>query len=331
MCNRATREAYGETLVQMASEGLRVVALEADLGASTTLSGFGEVFPQRFFDMGISEQDMMSTAAGLAAAGWVPFTGSFAVFGIGRCYEQVRNSVCYPNMGVKVCPTHAGVTVGEDGATHQMLEDIGMMRALPNMAVLVPADYHSAKAALCLAYDTPGPVYVRLGRHKVPEIYDEGFEAALPLANVLRVGTDVTILACGVEVSHALAAAGDLAHEGVSAEVVDVFSVKPLDEGTILRSVAKTGCAVTCEEHMVRCGMGSAVAELLAQRHPAPMRMVGLDSFGTSGPGDALLDHFGLDAFSIAQAAREVVQAKGGTSGGGGIVYLRDLAPSRVR
>lgn len=329
MCNRATREAYGETLAQMAREGLRVVALEADLGVSTTLSRFGEAYPTRFFDMGISEQDMMSTAAGFATAGWVPFTGSFATFGVGRCYEQIRNSVCYPNLGVKVCPTHAGVTVGQDGATHQMLEDIGMMRALPNMTVLVPADYHSAKVAIRLAYDTPGPVYVRLGRHKVPEIYDEGFEAALPMANVLRVGTDVTILACGVEVSHALAAAGDLAHEGVSAEVVDVFSVKPLDEETILRSVAKTGCAVTCEEHMVSGGMGSAVAELLALKHPAPIRMVGLDSFGTSGSGDELLDHFGLDAFSIARAAREVVETKGGKSGDHGVVYLRDLARAR--
>jgi transketolase len=201
-----------------------------------------------------------------------------------------------------VCPTHAGITVGEDGATHQMLEDIGMMRALPQMRVMVPADYWSAKAAIRIAAETDGPVYVRLGRHKVPEVYDETFKGGLPYAGVLREGTDVTLAACGVEVAQALAAADLLAEKGISAEVIDVFSVSPLDEDVICSSAAKTGHVVTCEEHMVTGGMGSAVAELLAQKNPTPMRFVGMRSFGTSAPGDVLLEHFGLDGKGIAAA-----------------------------
>lgn len=309
--NRATREAYGTTLVELADEGEPVAAVEADLGESTTLARFGELFPSRYFDVGIAEQNMMGVAAGLSLAGFVPFTGSFAVFGVGRCYDQIRNTVCDSNLNVKVCPTHAGITVGEDGATHQMLEDIGIMRALPNMRVIVPSDYWSAKAALRLAYTTPGPVYVRLGRHKLPELYGEGFEFGLPAAIVLRKGVDVTIFACGVEVSQALAAADVLAGEGISAEVIDVLSVKPLDADAIVSSVEKTGCAVACEEHMIRCGMGSAISELLVQTCPTPMRFVGLDSFGTSGPADVLLEHFGLDAASIAAVARDIVRTKG--------------------
>ena len=302
MANRATREAYGETLIELAKEGVNVVAVDADLAGSTQTAKLGADDSDRLVDVGIAEQDMMGVAAGLSLTGRIPFTGSFAVFGVGRCYDQIRNTVCDARLNVKVCPTHAGITVGEDGATHQMLEDIGMMRALPQMRVMVPADYWSAKAAIRIAAETDGPVYVRLGRHKVPEVYDETFKGGLPYAGVLREGTDVTLAACGVEVAQALAAADLLAEKGISAEVIDVFSVSPLDEDVICSSAAKTGHVVTCEEHMVTGGMGSAVAELLAQKNPTPMRFVGMRSFGTSAPGDVLLEHFGLDGKGIAAA-----------------------------
>lgn len=305
MANRATREAYGETLIELAKEGMNVVAVDADLAGSTQTAKLGAYDPDRLVDVGIAEQDMMGVAAGLSLTGRIPFTGSFAVFGVGRCYDQIRNTVCDARLNVKVCPTHAGITVGEDGATHQMLEDIGMMRTLPQMRVMVPADYWSAKAAIRIAAETDGPVYVRLGRHKVPEVYDETFKGGLPYAGVLREGTDVTFAACGVEVAQALAAADLLAEKGISAEVIDVFSVSPLDEDVICSSAAKTGHVVTCEEHMVTGGMGSAVAELLAQKNPTPMRFVGMRSFGTSAPGDVLLEHFGLDGRGIAATVED--------------------------
>ena len=300
MAKRATREAYGETLVELVNEGMNIVAVDADLAGSTKTGVLGKAYPDRLVDVGIAEQDMMDVAAGLSLTGRIAFTGSFAVFGTGRCYDQIRNTVCDSNLNVKVCPTHAGITVGEDGATHQSLEDVGMMRMLPNMRVLVPADYRAAKAAIRIAAETPGPFYVRMGRHPVPEVYDADSDFALGKAKVLREGTDVSLLACGVEVAQALAAADQLAEKGISAEVVDVFSVKPLDEETILATATKTGRVVTCEEHMVWGGMGSAVAELLASKLPTPMRFVGMRSFGTSAPGDVLLHHFGLDAEGIA-------------------------------
>lgn len=302
MANRATREAFGETLLELVEGGVNVAAVDADLAGSTTLNKLGAKYPDRFVDVGIAEQDMVGVAAGLSLTGRVAFTASFAVFGVGRCYDQIRNTVCDAGLNVKICPTHAGVTVGEDGATHQMLEDIGMMRALPGMRVLVPADYRAAKAAIRIAAETDGPVYVRMGRHKVPEVYDETFEGGLPYAGVLREGTDVTIAACGVEVAQANAAADLLAEKGISAEVIDVFSVKPLAEDVILGSVAKTGHIVTCEEHMVYGGMGSAVAELLAEKCPTPQAFVGMRGFGTSAPGDELIAHFGLDAAGIVAA-----------------------------
>jgi transketolase len=300
MARRATREAYGETLVELVNEGMNIVAVDADLAGSTKTGVLGKAYPDRLVDVGIAEQDMMDVAAGLSLTGRIAFTGSFAVFGTGRCYDQIRNTVCDSNLNVKVCPTHAGITVGEDGATHQSLEDVGMMRMLPNMRVLVPADYRAAKAAIRIAAETPGPFYVRMGRHPVPEVYNTDSDFALGKAKVLREGTDVSLLACGVEVAQALAAADQLAEKGISAEVVDVFSVKPLDEDAILATATKTGRVVTCEEHMVWGGMGSAVAELLASKLPTPMRFVGMRSFGTSAPGDVLLHHFGLDAEGIA-------------------------------
>jgi transketolase len=305
MAKRATREAYGETLVELVEEGLDVVAVDADLAGSTKTAVLGKAYPDRLIDVGIAEQDMMDVAAGLSLTGRIAFTGSFAVFGTGRNYDQIRNTVVDSGLNVKVCPTHAGITVGEDGATHEMLEDIGLMRGLPGMRVLVPADFNAAKAAIRLAATTPGPVYVRMGRHKVPEVYGANFKGGLPYAGVLREGTDVTLAACGVEVACAMDAAELLAAEGVSAEVVDVFSVEPLDEDVILASAAKTGHVVTCEEHSVATGMGAAVAELLSTRAPLPMRMVGMRTFGTSAPADVLLEHFGLDGAGIARQVKD--------------------------
>lgn len=310
---RATREAFGEALVDLAGEGVDVVCVEADLSKSTTTATFANSFPERFFNVGVAEQNMVDVAAGLAVTGKVAFTGSFAVFATGRAYDQVRNTVCYSALDVKLCPTHSGVTVGPDGGSHQMLEDIALMRVLPGMRVVVPADYHAACSALRLAARTPGPFYVRLGRAAVPFVHPEGFEMELGKAYVLREGTDVTLAACGVMVERALSAAEILAAEGVSAEVLDVASVKPIDADAIAASAAKTGAAVACEEHEINGGLGSAVAEVLGERVPVPLRRVGVrDVFGTSGEPEELMAHFGLTATDVAAAAREAMEATRG-------------------
>lgn len=304
---KATRAAFGETLIKLVDEGMDIMAVDADLCGSTTTAKFGAAYPDRLFDVGIAEQNMIGVASGLALTGRTVFTGSFAVFGTGRCWEQIRNTVCDSGLNVKICPTHAGITVGADGATHQALEDIALMRVLPGMRVLVPADYASAAAAIRLAAATPGPFYVRLGREPLPEVYDEGFTCDVAFANVLREGSDISIMACGVEVAQALAAADVLAAEGISAEVVDVMSVKPLDEETIIASAAKTGRVLTVEEHSIYGGMGSAVAELLGEKHPAPVTRLGLTTFGQSGDAAELLAYYGLDAAGIAARVREVL------------------------
>lgn len=305
---KATRAAYGETLIELVEEGLDVMAVDADLSGSTTTAKLGKAYPERLVNVGIAEQNMVDVAAGLALAGKIPFTGSFAVFGTGRVYDQIRNTVCYSDLGVKIAPTHAGVSVGPDGGSHQMVEDIALMRVLPNMRVLVPADYASAKAALRLAASTPGPFYIRLGRASLPQLYREGCSLHPGGSTLLREGTDVTLLACGLEVAKALDAAEKLASQGVSAEVIDVYSIKPLDEYALLASAAKTGHVVTCEEHSVIGGLGGAVCELLGEHLPTPLRRVGMnDVFGTSGDPDELLVHFGLDAESIASAATELL------------------------
>ncbi len=307
MADRATRAAFGPTLIELVKEGMDIMAVDADLAGSTTTGQLGAYDPSRLVDVGIAEQDMVGIAAGLALTGRVVFTGSFAAFGTGRCLDQIRNTVCDTNLNVKICPTHSGVTVGEDGATHQALEDIALMRTLPNMRVLVPADYYAAAAAVRLAAKTDGPLYVRMGRFPVPEVYDETFTGGLPFASVVREGTDLTILACGLEVSMAMKAADSLAAQGISAEIIDVFSVKPLDEDVILASAAKTGRVLTCEEHSVLGGMGSAVAELLAEKLPTPMEFVGMRGFGTSAPGDVLLKHYGLDEVGVEAAAKALL------------------------
>lgn len=304
---KATRAAFGETLVKLVEEGMDIMAVDADLCGSTTTAKLGAAYPDRLVDVGIAEQNMIGVAAGLSLTGRTVFTGSFSVFGTGRCWEQIRNTVCDSGLNVKICPTHSGITVGADGATHQMLEDIALMRVLPGMRVLVPADYASAVAAIRFAAKTPGPVYVRLGREPLPEVYDESFTCALPFAGVPREGTDISIMACGVEVAHALKAAELLAEEGISAEVVDVFSVKPLDEETIIASAAKTGRVLTVEEHSIYGGMGSAVAELLSDKHPVPVSRLGLSTFGQSGSAAELLAYYKLDAAGIVERAKELL------------------------
>lgn len=308
MGDKATRAAFGETLNELVADGFDIVAVEADLSKSTTTATFQSAHPERFFNAGIAEANMIDVAAGLAVAGKVAFTGSFAVFATGRAYDQVRNTVCYSGLDVKLAPTHSGITVGPDGGSHQMVEDLALMRVLPGMRVLVPADYNSAKSALRLAAKTPGPFYVRLGRAGVPEVYSADFELELGKAYVLREGSDVTLAACGVMVAEALAAADLLAAEGVSAEVIDVASIKPLDVETLVASARKTGAVVTCEEHSIIAGMGSAVAEVLAENHPVPMRRVGVrDVFGTSGEPAELMAYFGLTAEDVAASARELI------------------------
>lgn len=307
---RATRAALGVTLAKLADEGLDIVAVDADLSGSTTLKKFAEAKPEyakRFFNVGIAEQNMIDVAAGLSLAGHIPFTGSFAVFGVGRAYDQIRNTVAYSKLNVKLTPTHAGLSVGPDGGSHQMLEDIALLRPLPGMTILVPADYAAAARAVELAARTEGPVYVRLGRATVPNLYAEGVELEVGKSYVVREGTDVTICADGVEVDQALKAADLLAAEGISAEVIDCFSIKPFDTQTLLASVEKTGCVVTAEDHMTVGGLGSLVTETLAANHPAPVKFVGMnDRFGKSGSFEELLTYFGLDAPAIAEAVKSL-------------------------
>ncbi len=300
---KATRAALGETLIELAQEGMSIAAVDADLAGSTTLGKFGAAYPEQFYNAGIAEQNMVDVAAGLALAGNVAFTGSFAVFGTGRTYDQIRNTVAYSNLNVKICPTHAGVSVGPDGGSHQMLEDVALMRELPHMKILVPADYNAAKSAIRLAAQTPGPVYVRMGRSNVPTVYAEGAQLEIGRAYVLREGTDVSIIANGVEIREALLAAEELAQKGISAEVIDAFCVKPLDVETIVTSVKKTGRAVVAEEHSIYGGLCSAVAETLAQHHPVPCTFVAMkDVFGKSGSFEELMEQFSLNSAAIVEA-----------------------------
>lgn len=306
---KATRAALGATLLELSNEGVPVVAVDADLAGSTTMQKLSDA--NQLFNCGIAEQNMIGVAAGLSLSGHIAFTGSFAVFGTGRVYDQIRNTVAYSNLNVKITPTHAGVSVGPDGGSHQMLEDISLMRGLPNMRVLVPADYASARAAIKLAARTPGPLYIRLGRASVPCLYDDEIELELGKSYVLEKGSDVTIIACGVEVKEALQAADILKEEGISAEVIDAFSIKPFDAETLVGSVKKTGCVVVAEEHSRYGGLCSCVAETLAQSYPAPCEFVAVDDkFGKSASFEELLSHFKLDAAAIVEAVKNVTSKK---------------------
>jgi transketolase len=308
---RATRAALGVTLVKLADEGLPVVAVDADLSGSTTLGKLGSAKPEyagRFFNVGIAEQNMIDVAAGLSLSGKIPFTGSFAVFGVGRAYDQIRNTVAYSHLNVKLTPTHAGLSVGPDGGSHQMMEDVALLRQLPGVTILVPADYAAAASAVELAARMEGPVYVRLGRASVPSVYADGVQLEVGKSYVIQEGTDVTIAACGSLVDEAVKAAALLAKEGISAEVIDCFSIQPFDKETLLESVRKTGRVVTVEDHSVRGGLGSTVAEVLAENHPAPCAFVGLrDTFGKSGSYEELLSYFHMDAAAVVEAVKTVI------------------------
>lgn len=307
----ATRDAYGDALVELGRENPDIVVLDADLSKSTKTNLFCKEFPDRHFNMGIAEANMISTAAGLATCGKIPFASTFAVFASGRAWEQVRMSVCYPELNVKIVATHGGITVGEDGASHQANEDIAVMRALPNITVVVPADGIETKKAVRAIADYHGPVYMRLGRSGVPVVFDESYEFVLGRAVVIRPGDDVSIFACGIMVAEALEAAELLKAEGVSAEVVNVSTIKPLDVETILESVRKTGCAVSAEEHSIVGGLGSAVAEAIIDACPIPMERVGVpDTFTESGKPSELLKKYGMTPADIAAAARLAIQHK---------------------
>ena len=297
----ATRASYGAALVELGAEHDDFVVLDADLAAATQTGKFKAAYPDRFYDAGIAEGNMVGLAAGIAAAGKKVFCSSFAMFAAGRAFEQVRNSVGYPHLDVNICATHAGISVGEDGATHQCCEDIALMRTIPGMTVIVQCDDTEAKAAVRAAYATDGPIYMRFGRLAVPVVNDpEGFEFQIGKGILMREGTDVTIVACGLMVQAALEAAEALAAKGVSAEVIDMHTVKPLDEELLVASAKKTGRVVTCEEHSVIGGLGSAVCDALAEACPVPVRKVGVnDVFGESGPAVDLLAKYGLDAAGV--------------------------------
>ncbi len=302
---RNTRDGYAAALLELGEKDERIVVLDADLAKSTQTEKFKLRFPERFVDCGVAEQNLMATAAGLAATGKIVFASTFAVFATGRAYDQVRNTIAYSDLDVKICASHGGITVGEDGSSHQALEDITLMRAIPRMKVVVPADYYETREAVkALAY-IRGPAYVRIGRPKVPVIFDEGYRFEFGKARVMRGGRDVTVIACGYMLHQALDAAEELAREGIEAEVLNLHTIKPLDREGILESVSRTRRVVTCEEHTVLGGVGSAVAELLVEEMPVPMRMIGIrDSFGTSGSAEELVEHFGLDARHIAEVVR---------------------------
>lgn len=300
----ATRAAYGHALKTEVYKNPNVVVLEADLGNATKSNAFKEVVPERYFNMGISEQDLIGTAAGFAAAGKIPLASTFAVFATGRAFEQVRNSVCYPKLNVKICATHAGLTVGADGGSHQAIEDISLMRTLPNMTVINPADAKEAEAAVLAAIDYQGPVYIRLGRAETKDIHDDSYHFEWGKAEVLRQGSDVSIFATGIMTAKALDAAETLAKQGIQAEVINVHTIKPLDEETVIASAKKTGKVVTAEEHSIIGGLGSAVAEVLARQCPTKQAFVGVqDSFGESGSPNDLLEKYGLTAEAIVKAA----------------------------
>lgn len=305
----ATRESYGNALVELGQENPNVVVLDADLAAATKTGMFKKAFPERHIDCGIAECNMIGIAAGLAAAGMTPFASSFAMFAAGRAFEQVRNSVGYPHLNVKIGATHGGISVGEDGATHQCCEDIALMRTIPGMTVIVPSDDIEAKAAVKAAAAMEGPVYMRFGRLAVPVINDEDYKFEIGKGKVLREGTDVAIIANGLCVAESLDAAEKLAAEGINAQVINMATVKPLDTELVLEAAKATGKVVVVEEHSVIGGLGSAVCDVLSEQLPTPVLKIGVnDVFGHSGPAVELIKEFGLDGDSIAAKVKEFVK-----------------------
>ena len=309
--NKDTRSGFGEGLLSIGRECEEVVALAADLKGSVKMDGFAKEFPDRFFQCGIAEANMINVAAGLSLNGKIPFVGTFAAFAAGRVYDQVRMAVAYSETNVKIAASHAGITLGEDGATHQILEDIGLMRMLPGMTVIVPCDFNQTKNATIAAAKWNGPVYLRFGRPSVPNFTPENEVFEIGKAYKLNDGKDVTVIATGHLVWEALLAAEELEKEGVTADVINLATIKPLDRETILESVKKTGCVVTAEEHFIFGGMGEMIAGVLAACNPVPMEMVAInDKFGQSGTPAELMKAYGLDAEHIAAAARRAISRK---------------------
>jgi transketolase len=308
---KATREAYGEALKEMGRLCSDVVVLDADLSKSTKTCVFAKAYPERFFNAGIAEQNLAGVAAGLAAAGKIPFISTFAMFASGRAYEQIRNSICYPKLNVKIAATHAGLTVGEDGASHQSIEDISLMRSIPNMTVVVPADALETYQAIKFAVDYSGPVYIRLGRMAVPDLFTEGYTFQHGKAASLVEGTEATIAATGIMVHIAKEAAEQLQAEGYSVKVLNIHTIKPIDKDAIVEAAEQTGAIVTCEEHSIIGGLGSAVAEVLVENTPVPLERVGVcDSFGESGTPKELLKKYGLTVDDIVLAVKKVIARK---------------------
>lgn len=308
---KATRESYGEALVEFGAK-YNLVVMDADLAGATKTGGFKKAFPDRFIDCGIAEGNMIATAAGIASTGQVVFASSFAMFAAGRAFEQIRNSVAYPKNNVKIGATHAGLSVGEDGATHQCCEDIGIMRTIPNMVVISPADDTEARAAVEAAILHDGPVYLRFGRAAVPVLFDrETYKFEIGKGVVLAEGTDVAIIANGLEVAEALTAKDMLAEEGISATVINIHTIKPIDRELIIETAKKTGAIVTAEEHNVIGGLGSAVAEVLVEECPVPLKRIGVkDKFGKSGKPAQLLEEYEMTASFIVKAAKEAIAMK---------------------
>lgn len=309
--SKDTRSGFGDAMTQLGRTNPNVVALCADLVGSLKIQPFIDENPERFFQIGIAEANMMGIAAGLTIGGKIPFTGTFANFSTGRVYDQIRQSIAYSGKNVKICASHAGITLGEDGATHQILEDIGMMKMLPHMVVINPCDYNQTKAATLAIADYEGPVYLRFGRPVVPNFTDSSAPFEIGKAVLLKKGTDVTLIATGHLVWEALLAADALENQGISAEVLNIHTIKPLDNDAILASVRKTGCVVSCEEHNYLGGLGESVARVLSLNHPAPQEFVATnDTFGESGTPEELMKKYGLDAVAIEKAVQRVLKRK---------------------
>ncbi|MGL5970956.1 MAG: transketolase family protein [Cetobacterium sp.] len=303
---KSTRQAYGEALVELGKKNKNIVVLDADLTKSTKTNLFQEEFPERHINVGIAEADLIGTAAGLATCGKIPFASTFAMFAAGRAFEQIRNTVAYPKLNVKIAPTHAGISVGEDGGSHQSIEDISLMRSIPGMVVLSPADATETKKMIFAAAEYDGPVYIRMGRLDVPVLFDESYDFQIGLANTIKEGTDVSILATGLMTAKALEAAEKLSAEGISVRVINVGTIKPLDGETVLKAAKETKFLVTAEEHSVIGGLGSAVSEFLCETHPTLVKKVGIyDKFGQSGKGDELLEKYELTAEKLVSVVKE--------------------------
>ena len=307
----ATRDAYGATLAELGAANEKIVVLDADLSGSTKTAKFAKLFPERFFNMGISEQDMVGTAAGLALAGKIPFASTFAVFETGRAWEQIRQTICYSHLNVKLCASHSGLTVGEDGASHQALEDIALMRVLPGMTVVVPSDGYETRQVIQTAAEFDGPIYVRLGRAKVPACLPQDYKFEVGKGYSFGIGKDVNIVAVGIMLPMALKAKDILSQAGIDAGVINMASVKPLDKDLLLEAAKASNFIVTCEEHSVLGGLGSAVAEYLSETHPVLVKKIGVqDTFGCSGPANELLQLFGLTPEAIVETVQAGMKQK---------------------